>query len=527
MNWQIERGLSKLAAAVVYRYRCQPDWGTEFVGDGVIALTGYSAKDFLEGKLNSLLEIVHPDDIDYVQKAFFTPPVLVASHPETEEYRLSYRIVHKDGLIRKIYDRGRRIWQEGRWSWLSGVLFDSTPLDVASPPTNSSATTCETSSATSSATVSASATVATSLTPNPQDEPAIQGLLQQLQALQQQLQQSNDHLTIAHLALAAQQQRYQDLFNYAPDGYLVTGPTGIIYEANQAMAGLLGTDSLVLLGKSLSSWVEFSHAAQLCQVCQQLSASPATKSPQPLTQTLTVMVSPQQAAPFLAELTVRTVLNGQNEVVGLHWLVRDISHIKQLETGYLQDNAQLQKQVAEKSAALKQVSRSLKQLAYTDHLTQIANRRQFDERLNQEWRRLQCQSAPLTLILCDVDHFKHYNDSYGHLAGDDCLRRVAQVLRHSVGRPGDVVARYGGEEFALILPATQSEGAIHLIQKIQAQIADLQILNQSNMLTLSFGLATFFSAQENTPTQLITAADQALYRAKQNGRNCYMQAERE
>jgi diguanylate cyclase (GGDEF)-like protein len=133
-------------------------------------------------------------------------------------------------------------------------------------------------------------------------------------------------------------------------------------------------------------------------------------------------------------------------------------------------------------------------MAIMDGLTQIANRRHFNSYLAQEWKRLTREKKPLSLILCDIDHFKAYNDYYGHLGGDFCLQKVAQVFDNISQRPADLAARYGGEEFALILPNTELKGAFYLAEKLQKQIRDLQILHHdsivSEYVTLSMGIAT-------------------------------------
>jgi diguanylate cyclase (GGDEF)-like protein len=168
----------------------------------------------------------------------------------------------------------------------------------------------------------------------------------------------------------------------------------------------------------------------------------------------------------------------------------------------------------------------LQRLANIDSLTQIANRRCFDEVLFQEWKRLQREKLPLSLILCDIDFFKNYNDTYGHPAGDDCLKQVAKILDQAINRPADLVARYGGEEFVLILPNTDTEGAMRIAEKISFQITDATIANigsqVSQYLTLSLGIATLIPSHKTSPEFLISKADQALYQAKQAGRNCFV-----
>jgi len=169
------------------------------------------------------------------------------------------------------------------------------------------------------------------------------------------------------------------------------------------------------------------------------------------------------------------------------------------------------------------VNQELQSLATIDSLTQISNRRFFDDSLFREWKRLEREQAPLSLILADIDYFKSYNDTYGHQAGDECLKKVADVLRYHSQRPADVVARYGGEEFALILPNTDVQGAFNLALSIRSHIRSQAINHLSSQvspfLTLSLGVATVIPQSNISPESLIAKADAALYRAKQFGRD--------
>lgn len=177
--------------------------------------------------------------------------------------------------------------------------------------------------------------------------------------------------------------------------------------------------------------------------------------------------------------------------------------------------------------ALQKANEKLQQLATMDGLTQIANRRRFDDRLKQEWRRLGRESAALSLILCDIDHFKLYNDTYGHQAGDDCLRTVARTMADTARRPADLVARYGGEEFAVILPNTDGEGAVRVALEIREAVRGRELAHSSSpvgpSVTLSLGVATMIPNPQIPPENLVEAADQALYEAKEQGRDRVVQ----
>jgi diguanylate cyclase (GGDEF)-like protein len=161
--------------------------------------------------------------------------------------------------------------------------------------------------------------------------------------------------------------------------------------------------------------------------------------------------------------------------------------------------------------------------AMTDSLTRLANRRHFDDALNREFFRLKRSGAPLSLIMLDVDYFKRFNDSLGHLAGDDCLQQVASALSAVVERAPDLVARYGGEEFAVILPETDPMGALSLAERIRQAVEELAIPHPDSLsaghVTVSLGVVTVSPAGLGAPEAILALADEAMYGAKQGGRN--------
>jgi diguanylate cyclase (GGDEF)-like protein len=167
----------------------------------------------------------------------------------------------------------------------------------------------------------------------------------------------------------------------------------------------------------------------------------------------------------------------------------------------------------------------LQQLLSTDSLTGIANRRRFDDAFEREWRRCRRAGAPLSLLMIDVDHFKPYNDLYGHQQGDDCLRQVAQLLLEEMGRPGDLLARYGGEEFVCLLPEAGPFGARTVANRLVAKIRRADITHPlspaSEQLTISIGVATA-SDLSGSPDALVALADKMLYAAKDAGRDQVM-----
>jgi diguanylate cyclase (GGDEF)-like protein len=192
----------------------------------------------------------------------------------------------------------------------------------------------------------------------------------------------------------------------------------------------------------------------------------------------------------------------------------------------------LEQRVQERTAELviakekaEDANHKLEQLVNLDGLTQVANRRCFDGRLQEEWKRLAREQRPLSLILLDVDKFKLYNDYYGHLGGDDCLITIAQTMQQVVHRPADLVARYGGEEFSVLLPNTDLLGAIKVAQSIQQAICDRAIPHTQSdikdIVTLSLGITSVIPTCDIKPDTIIASADKALYSAKKKGRDRY------
>ncbi|CAO3415106.1 diguanylate cyclase domain-containing protein [Azospirillum endophyticum] len=172
---------------------------------------------------------------------------------------------------------------------------------------------------------------------------------------------------------------------------------------------------------------------------------------------------------------------------------------------------------------LKRQADLLRSLSFLDGLTGIANRRRFDETMAREWRRCARSHLPLSLIILDVDHFKAYNDQYGHQTGDECLRIIAEVLSERVRRPSDLVARYGGEEFICLLPETDGPGATGVAEGFRTAVAERRIPHAQSPVaphvTISLGVASVIPSAEGSPDRLAETADRLLYRAKRAGRN--------
>ena len=189
----------------------------------------------------------------------------------------------------------------------------------------------------------------------------------------------------------------------------------------------------------------------------------------------------------------------------------------------LQRLEKMHQRLVELSAELTTTNQRLETLSHQDGLTAIANRRAFDHRLGIHFVHALRKREPLALALCDVDHFKKFNDRYGHVAGDECLRQIAAIMARHARRATDVAARYGGEEFALLLPDTPQDGARKVLEEIRADLAALAIAHEgsdcANVVTLSVGLTMCQPDTDKHATEVVARADEALYRAKELGRN--------
>lgn len=173
---------------------------------------------------------------------------------------------------------------------------------------------------------------------------------------------------------------------------------------------------------------------------------------------------------------------------------------------------------------LEQAYYQLEMLSNLDGLTNIYNRRYFNSCYQQEWQRMMRNQQYLSIIMCDIDYFKTYNDYYGHLAGDECIYKIAQTIRNNIRRSSDFVARYGGEEFVVVLPNTTVKAAIKIAENIKESVKKLRIPHKkssiSDYISISFGIAAIIPNLDITSETLISMADQALYNAKNLGRNC-------
>jgi diguanylate cyclase (GGDEF)-like protein/PAS domain S-box-containing protein len=293
---------------------------------------------------------------------------------------------------------------------------------------------------------------------------------------------------------------FEQVFNAFGDASWVLNNEYFILRINRAFLDLLGLKD---------------RKTTLTQKCYELLNCPLFKTPDcPMEQIRKgkrrieldkiMAVTYKGPIPFL--LTAMPLFGLAGETIGLVEQFKDITERKRYEE------------------ALERANKELEHLAAIDGLTQLLNRRVFDEALEKEWRRMKRDKKPLSLILCDIDFFKLFNDHYGHQEGDDCLKKVASCIKSCVRRPGDLSARYGGEEFGVLLPDTNAMGAIHLAEVIRETVFAMKREHAhskvSPVVTLSLGVATVDPPSEKSSAgQLLNAADHALYASKKAGRN--------
>jgi diguanylate cyclase (GGDEF)-like protein/PAS domain S-box-containing protein len=216
---------------------------------------------------------------------------------------------------------------------------------------------------------------------------------------------------------------------------------------------------------------------------------------------------------------------------GNHVWIRDVVHVVRNENGEVDSLVGFMFDISERKKTEEQLivlQKELEALSFKDGLTGVANRRRFDSILEVEWANARRNNQPLSVIMLDIDHFKQYNDHYGHLQGDACLKQVAQVLNSAATRARDLFARFGGEEFVLVLPETDEKSAAKIAERCRNLIFKEQIAHAaspaSQILTLSIGVSSITPSHQDDPLGFIEEADRRLYQAKQRGRNCIVKS---
>jgi two-component system sensor histidine kinase ChiS len=345
-----------------------------------------------------------------------------------------------------------------------------------------------------------------------------------------------------NLALENQKKLIQFL-EAIPVGVFIINRYGEPYFCNQK--------AFEILGKQDISKIEGKNISEICQIyragtnklypMEELPIMRALKGEKKYVDNIEMH---RDGKRIPIESWARPVYDERDNIIYAIATIQDISERKKLESLLIEynrslehqvsarthelaeKNVQLEKEIQERQKAEKNLqltNEMLYKLATLDELTQIANRRQFNDYLKREWHRLQRENKPLAIVLCDVDYFKLYNDTYGHPAGDRCLQQIAGAIARTVKRPADLVARYGGEEFAIVLSDTDRLGAIKLARKIQSAIQALEIPHSGSEIgdyvTLSIGISTIVPSPAFSCEHLLDIADRALYEVKRQGRN--------
>ena len=320
----------------------------------------------------------------------------------------------------------------------------------------------------------------------------------------------------AEAALRESEQRFRFLFQSTLDCVVILDRELNYVYANQAANNFLGLIDDTIEGQNmgdvLASFPEFRDLW-----IQRLEQFFKTEEPRWAEDSINM-----GNKIFWSESSLAAIWDAAHQIIAVGIIYRDVSKRKQVEA----EQEQLIAELGHAKKRAEEANQKLERLATLDGLTQLANRRMFDEHLVREWYRQARHNSSLSVILCDIDYFKRYNDTYGHQAGDECLKKVADKLKDSITRPSDLVARYGGEEFVLVLPSTNSQGAIHVAQRIKTNIRKLKIPHiQSDIdkyLTLSMGVSCAFPNHNQSVELLIKTADDALYEVKAKGRNNYL-----
>lgn len=295
-------------------------------------------------------------------------------------------------------------------------------------------------------------------------------------------------------ALRESEEKFRNIAASAQDAIIMMDGKGNISYWNEAAERIFGYEKREAVGRELQGLLVPERYNEVYQ--REFGSFKVTGQAAAIGKTLELSALRKDGTEFPVGISLSAVqLKGEWHAVGI---IRDISERKRLE-------------------------KELWRLSYLDGLTGVANRRHFEDTLDQEWNRAAREGKPLSLVMCDIDFFKAYNDTCGHQSGDDCLKKVARALSGILKRPGDLVARYGGEEFVIILPGADAKSAVFVIEELRSGVEALEIAHPNSpvcgCVTVSLGVASIIPVRKSSSAELIAAADQALYEAKKEGRN--------
>lgn len=300
----------------------------------------------------------------------------------------------------------------------------------------------------------------------------------------------------AERAALRNERRYRLLAENSVDTIVMSGPDGRVSYVSPAITDVLGWTPAEIEGRRIKDFVHHDHLAVLGEADDE-SDEPGRA------RTMTFPARHSNGAWIWLEARVRRLAE---DIEGATYIsnIRDVSGRKKAEQ------------------ALEAVNAQLVAMAATDSLTNLSNRRRFDETLDREWRRAMRDATPLALLLIDADHFKSLNDSYGHQQGDVYLKSIARIIQDCIRRPGDMASRYGGEEFAVLLPNTGLDPAYDMAERIRGCIFDARIphaIGADGVMTVSIGVYAQTPVDGQLAADLVKRADAALYAAKRSGRN--------
>ncbi len=296
-------------------------------------------------------------------------------------------------------------------------------------------------------------------------------------------------------AIRESESRFRTLFEFAPDGIVVVNSRHEIIMVNDQTRQLTGYSKEELIGQPIEKLVPQEFSAAHVQWRNEYERGQRPNAHK-RGESSGIPCRRKDGTTFPADISVRPFTGYQGLIV--FCIIRDITEQRKLEE-------------------------TLRRMSTTDSLTGLANRRSFDETIELEWRRALRTGTPLALIMADIDNFKELNDTYGHLAGDECLKKIGEVLKKAARRAGNLAARYGGDEFVLLLPVTGANEAHKTAEEIRTAVEMIRIApggrGTAVSVTLSVGIASVVPDHGSSVEGLIATADNALYRAKQAGRN--------
>jgi diguanylate cyclase (GGDEF)-like protein len=309
---------------------------------------------------------------------------------------------------------------------------------------------------------------------------------------------------------------FEQLWEHSSDPFWICKPVGDDFELLTANAAAVRLDARQVPGATVRSIIGFGPEAD--HLIAGYYECMATKEAVTFEQRPVLDGSER-----LFETLLVPVRDEAGQVTHIWGMARDLTRFLVSQNALVHLNEQLEAKILQRTSELQEANQRLSELSTTDGLTGIANRRKFDAAISEEWARAARNKTSLSLIMLDIDHFKKYNDHYGHQQGDDCLRRVAEVLRTGARRQGDLVTRYGGEEFCMILPDTALDGALEIAERLRREVEELKmphVQSDFGRVTISLGVASSTPGNDQGPAELLRLADESLYRAKSEGRNC-------